>query len=38
VSAGKLGRALDVAKEEGHCPARQTSIHTARSYAESGPS
>src|SRR5215218_5892215 len=37
VPARKLRRALDVAKEEGHCPARQTSIHTARWYAESGP-
>ena len=33
VPTRKLRRALDVAKEESHRPARQTSIHTARWYA-----
>jgi hypothetical protein len=32
--ARKLCRAFDVAKQEGHRPARQTSVHTARWYAE----
>ena len=32
--ARKLRRALDVAKQERHRPARQTSIHPARCYAE----
>jgi hypothetical protein len=32
--ARKLRRAFDVAKQEGHRPARQTSVHTARWYAE----
>jgi hypothetical protein len=39
VPARKLRRALDVAKEESHGAAWQTSIHTARWYArERGPS
>jgi len=34
VPTRKVGRALDVAEEERHGSARQTSIHTARWYAE----
>jgi hypothetical protein len=33
VSARKFGRALDVAEQEGDCPARQASTHTERCYA-----
>src|SRR4051794_28507954 len=32
----KLRRALDVAEEDSHRPARQTSTHNVRSYAEAG--
>ena len=32
----QLRRALDIAEQEGHRPARQTSIHNARSYADPG--
>src|SRR5512133_782930 len=33
VSARKFSRALDVAEQEGDCPARQASTHTERCYA-----
>ena len=37
VPSRKLRRAFDVAKQKGHRPTRQTSVHTARCYAVTAP-